>query len=252
MASDEGPAPCSRGGRAHDGKVQVEIVATPRTVLLVEDDPRARARLADVIEGCDALRLAATAGTFAEGRARLLEDGPDVLLTDLGLPDGDGTDLIRLAAEKSPGTLCMVITVFGDERHVVAAIEAGALGYLLKDGRAESLASSILEMLDGGSPISSAIARHLLRRLRPGEEDAASDAKAEPASEPVPRLSNREQEVLTHVVKGFTTPEIARIMGVSPHTVTTHVRGIYRKLSVSSRGEAVYEALQLGLVKIRE
>ncbi len=218
----------------------------PRSLLLVEDDARTRERLAEVVASRSELDLVAAVESFAEGRAALERFRPDVLLTDLGLPDGDGTDLIRAAVAARPETLCMVVTVFGDERHVLAAIEAGALGYLLKDGRADQLAAAILEMLGGGSPISAAIARHLLRRLKPAPpEDAA-------AREEVPHLSGREHEVLRYVVKGFNVPEIARIMDVSPHTVTTHVRGIYRKLSVHSRGEAIYEALQLGLVQIDE
>jgi DNA-binding NarL/FixJ family response regulator len=139
--------------------------------------------------------------------------------------------------------------VFGDERHVLSAVEAGALGYLLKDGRAGQLAAAILEMLAGGSPISAPIARQLLRRLQPAEAGEAAGPAAKPEA---PRLSRREHEVLRYVVKGFNVPETARIMEVSPHTVTTHVRSIYRKLSVNSRGEAIYEALQLGLVQIDE
>jgi DNA-binding NarL/FixJ family response regulator len=137
--------------------------------------------------------------------------------------------------------------VFGDEAHVVGALEAGALGYLLKDGTAEYIGASILEMLAGGSPISPPIARHLLRRFR-GAEPAGDGARADD----VPHLSEREGEVLRLIVKGFTYAEIAELLGVSSHTVTTHVRGIYRKLEVHSRSEAVYEALQLGLVKVGE
>src|SRR5262245_56567381 len=178
----------------------------------------------------------------------MARDRPDVLLTDLGLPDGSGVDLIRAVRELGGGTQCMVITIFGDEQHVVSGIEAGALGYLLKDGSAEYIGDSIMEMLDGGSPISPAIARHLLKRFRP------AGPAASPAIDPdtLPRLSPREHEVLTLIVKGFSYAESARLMGVSSHTVTTHVRAIYRKLEVHSRGEAVYEALQLGLVKLDE
>lgn len=233
----------------------------PKSLLLVEDDPRTRERLAQVVASRPELRLVEAAETLAAGRAALERHRPDVLLTDIGLPDGEGTDLIRSAVAARPDTLCMVVTVFGDERHVLSAIEAGALGYLLKDGRADQIAGAILEMLGGGSPISAPIARHVLRRLkpeppeppepRPGVEDRAKAGARDPGGD-TPRLSGREHEVLRYVVKGFTVPEIARIMGVSAHTVTTHVRGIYRKLSVHSRGEAIYEALQLGLVQIDE
>jgi DNA-binding NarL/FixJ family response regulator len=220
--------------------------ASLQTLVLVEDEPQTRERLADVIRERPEISLVAAVESFREGRRAIERHAPDVLLTDLGLPDGDGTELIRLAVQRRPETLCMVITVFGDEHHVLSAIQAGALGYLLKDGRADQLGEAILEMLGGGSPISAPIARQLLRRL------PAGDAATPPPPDDVPQLSPREHEVLRCVVKGFTVPEIARLLGVSSHTVTTHVRGIYRKLSVHSRGEAIYEALQLGLVQIDE
>jgi DNA-binding NarL/FixJ family response regulator len=139
----------------------------------------------------------------------------------------------------------MVITVFGDERHVVAAIEAGALGYLLKDGSAEYVGRSILALVAGGSPVSPAIARHLLRRFgSPAAGVAGGDAP--------PRLTERESETLRLIMKGFSYAEAASVMGVAESTVTSHVRSIYRKLEVHSRSEAVYEALQLGLVKLDE
>jgi DNA-binding NarL/FixJ family response regulator len=214
-------------------------------VILVEDDDRTRERLARAIDGHPQLRLLGTAASCEEGRRLLASGTPDVLISDLGLPDGSGIDLIGEARRRHPELLALVITVFGDESHVVAAIEAGAMGYLLKDGTADYIGSSILEMIAGGSPISPPIARHLLRRFRPADPPAA-----EPADAGTPRLSEREHEVLTLIVKGFSYAEIAGLLGVSSHTVTTHVRGIYRKLEVHSRGEAVYEALALGLVKL--
>jgi DNA-binding NarL/FixJ family response regulator len=218
------------------------MAEAPYRILLVEDDANTRGRLVAAIEANAQLVLLSAVGSCAEARTVLDADTPDVLLTDLGLPDGDGTDLIRELRRRKLATEAMVITIFGDEQHVVTAIEAGAMGYLLKDGSAEYIGSSVLEMMAGGSPISPPIARYLLRRFRP--PDAIDDETAPP------RLSEREHEVLTLIVKGFSYAEIARLIGVSAHTVTTHVRNIYRKLEVHSRGEAVYEALQLGLVKI--
>jgi len=215
-------------------------------VLLVEDDAHTRARLARVLDAHPQLQLGGQAGTYAEGRRLLEMLRPDVLLTDLGLPDGDGIALIRDARRLVPTTLPLVITVFGDEQHVVAAIEAGALGYLLKDGAPDYIGTSILEMLAGGSPISPPIARYLLRRLRPATQPGPRP------DGPTPHLSEREQEVLGLIVKGFTYAEIAELLCVSTHTVTTHVRGIYRKLEVHSRGEAVYEAIQLGIIDLDE
>jgi len=144
----------------------------------------------------------------------------------------------------------MVITVFGDQETVTRALEAGALGYLLKDGTADYLVRSTLELLEGGSPISPPIARYLLGRFR--EEQAQPRRilpRRDPEAEEVPHLSERESEVLEFLVKGFTYAETAKHLGVTPHTIATHVRRIYRKLAVRSRAEAVYEALQLGLVR---
>jgi len=225
--------------------MRLHVGTSRQPVVVVEDDYNTRARLGRAVAAHPELTLAATAGTIADGRAALAAHRPAVLLVDLGLPDGSGIELITEARRTSPGTLAMVITVFGDESHVVAAIEAGAMGYLLKDESPEHIGRSILEILAGGSPISPPIARHLLRRFR--------DVAAEPGvAADVPRLSDREHQVLTLIVKGFSYAEIAGLLGVSGHTVTTHVRSIYRKLEVHSRGEAVYEALQLGLVKLDE
>ncbi|MGH7805832.1 MAG: response regulator [Candidatus Binatia bacterium] len=214
--------------------------AARHRVLLVEDDDATRAHLARVIAENPLLELLGAAGSCGEARRALADAEPDVLLVDLDLPDGNGVDLIReLKAKESP-TESMVITVFGDESHVVSAIEAGATGYLLKDSSSEGIGRAIVELVGGGSPISPAIARHLLKRFRP----------VEPAATPeLPALTDREHEVLVLLVKGFTYSEIADLLGISAHTVTSHVKHIYRKLAVGSRGEAVYEALNLGLVK---
>lgn len=237
------------------------------TILLVEDDENTRLRLAEAIQAHEDLTLRGSVGNFADAMAELDAGPPEVLLTDIGLPDGSGIDLIREVRARGFDTQPMVITVFGDEKHVVAAIEAGALGYLLKDGSADYIGRSILDLVDGGSPISPPIARYFLRRFRTIEaetpagreavaaaRDAAGGAGAAPTSgaSDVPHLTRREREVLTLIVKGFTYAEAAGLVGVAESTVTSHIRNIYRKLEVHSRGEAVYEALQLGLVKVDE
>jgi len=193
------------------------------------------------------------AATFGEGRELLTERVPTVLLTDLGLPDGNGIELIRASRALDPAPLPMVITVFGDERSVVSALEAGAIGYLLKDGSSEQVGQAILDLIGGGSPISPPIARHLLRRFQ--SEATAPDTPARPDATPssdAPKLTSREHDVLNLIAKGFSFPEIAELLGISAHTVTTHVRHIYRKLEVSSKNAAVYEAVQLGILKLDE
>jgi DNA-binding NarL/FixJ family response regulator len=214
------------------------------SVFLVEDDAATRARLARAVAQDPGLALVGTAGSCAEARTRLADVVPDVLLVDLGLPDGSGVDLIRECKRRVAGTEAMVITVFGDEQHVVAAIEAGASGYVLKDGSNAYIADSIRALVNGGSPISPAIARHLLRRFR-----APAPPGRAATGEEVPELTEREHQVLDLLVKGFTFHEIGELLAISAHTVTTHVKHIYGKLEVRSRAEAVYEALQLGIVK---
>jgi DNA-binding NarL/FixJ family response regulator len=217
----------------------------PHRVLLVEDDGPTRQHLARAIEAHPKLELAGAAPSLAEGRALLDRTAPDVLLADLGLPDGSGIELIREARRRGRRTLAMAITALGDERTVLAAIEAGASGYLLKDGSAVEIGDAVLELVAGGSPITPSIARHVLRRLQRDDGEPAPDPDA-------PKLTPREHEVLTLIAKGFSFPEIAELLGVSAHTVTTHVRHIYEKLEVGSRGSAVYEAVALGLIRLED
>lgn len=213
------------------------------SVLIVEDDPRLRASFSAAIAGAPDLRLAGAAGDLAQGRSLLDALEPDVLLVDLGLPGGSGIELIRHADEHLPQCESMVVTVFGDDESVLECIQAGATGYLLKDARDVDIVQQIRLLRGGGSPISPSIARRLLRRLggRDGERAAAGA--------PPPGLSQREHAVLSMSAKGYNYEEIASLLGLSPHTVDTYVKRIYRKLQVHSKTEAVYEARKLGLVR---
>jgi DNA-binding NarL/FixJ family response regulator len=231
------PTPAARHPRAPGKETMPQ-----RTVLIVEDDDPTRERLAEAIAEDEDFRVVAAAGGLKEALESLRRHAPDVVLTDLGLPDGSGLDVIREARRLSADTQTLVISVFGDEESVVAAIEAGARGYLLKDGSSEDVRGAVHQLLAGGSPISPAIARHLLRRF--AEPPGASPDPA------VPRLSAREVEVLELVVKGFAFGEIGDLLSLSTHTVVTYVRRIYRKLEVRSRAEAAFEAVNLGIVKV--
>jgi DNA-binding NarL/FixJ family response regulator len=213
------------------------------TVMVVEDDPSFLARFCRFIASAPEFSLIAAVGDLASARAAIARQPPDVLLTDLGLPDGNGIELIRETSRAHPATDIMVISVFGDEEHVLASIEAGATGYILKDSLPEELVDLIIQLRAGGSPISPVIARKLLKRFT--RQDAGAASIAAPGS---PSLSQRESEVLALLAKGFNFGEIARLLEVSPHTVTAHVKKIYQKLAVHSRGEAVFEAGKMGLL----
>src|SRR5687768_15291250 len=172
-------------------QLQANLLGTQlQTVFIVEDDDLTRTSLVRrVAESQAGLQVTTAVGTCREIRAALEVSRPTVLLVDLGLPDGDGLDVIRETAQRWPAVLIMVITVFGDELKVVSSIKAGATGYLLKDDAAVGIGEAIRQMLAGGSPISPAIARHLIRHFRP----AQSEAQAPP---PV-ALTPREMEILT-------------------------------------------------------
>ncbi|MDK3025355.1 response regulator transcription factor [Cupriavidus taiwanensis] len=221
-------------------------MASTTRVLIVEDDPLALRRLVQAVDlhAPDAA-VSGSAATVAEALAWLAQQQPDVLLCDLGLPDGSGIDVIRATRQRHPACDCMVVTVFGDDQHVLASIEAGAIGYLLKDETTDRIAASIGELRAGGSPMSPLIARQVVNRLR----GAPPEAAARNAGPGAVVLSVRENEILDLISRGYTYAETARYLGLSVHTVQSHIKNIYGKLAVRSRGEAVFEAAKLGLLK---
>lgn len=236
-------------------------------VLIVEDDSQAREFFRASVVKCDRLELVACVGSVAEALAVLQETRaapPDILLVDLNLPDGLGLDIIRYASRHCPTSESLVISMFGDEDNVLAAIEAGALGYIHKDATPENIAQTIVDMKAGASPISPMIARRVLSHFRAQRGQTAvppvavaverravprvpEDAKPDQPTER-PTLSSREQEVLELIARGFSYAEIARIKNISVHTVQTHIKGLYSKLAVHSKNEAVYEATRIGLL----
>jgi DNA-binding NarL/FixJ family response regulator len=224
----------------------------PIHVAIVEDDPDFSHALSLVVQDSADMRLVGCAATQAEGLALLAGPPADVLLVDLGLPDGSGIEVIRAAALHWPSCSIMVSTNFGDETHVMRSIEAGAAGYLLKDSSPSKMSDEIRSLANGGSPISPIIARQVLARFRHAPSapispaGAAADA-ADTADAP-PLLSQREKEVLDYITKGFTVHEIAGLMQLSHFTVRTFVRRIYSKLKVTSKAEAIYEARTQGLL----
>jgi DNA-binding NarL/FixJ family response regulator len=257
-------------------------------VLIVEDDPQTLAFFAQSVRSNTQLQLCGEAASLAQARSLLqsLKDSqqsPDVLLTDLGLPDGSGLQLIEQVARELPGCDSLVISMFGDEDHVLASIEAGATGYIHKDSAPADIAQSILLLKSGASPISPMIARRLLAKYRSISQQTQPAAAPSPNFDhlsPVPGtkprvlaiknvanthsqdtstlahtppsarvLSEREIEILELIAKGYSYAEVARGIFLSVHTVQTHIKNIYGKLRVHNRSEAVYEATRLGLLK---
>ena len=212
-------------------------------VLIVEDDPETREFFEQSLRTNQALSLAGSVGTVQDALAWLHAHTLDVLLTDLGLPDGSGLEVIRCARRLHPACEPLVISMFGDDAHVLTSIEAGALGYIHKDSAMDDVACTILDMRAGASPISPMIARRLLTRFQRGAQPVPEhhDLPAE--------LTPREHEVLALIARGYSYAEIARLQTVTVHTVQSHIKRLYHKLAVSSKTEAVFEATRLGLLE---
>lgn len=210
-------------------------------VLLVEDDPPTRRRLCAALAADPAFTVR-EAGTLAEARASIARMPPDVLVTDLNLPDGHGSLLIRETRAGFPAMEILVISALSDERTVVAAIAAGAGGYVLKDALPEDIAETVHQVRNGHSPISAAIARYILRRLPPPDDNEEAAAQA--------GLTKRETDILWGIAKGLTYNEIADGLGISRSTVPNYIKSIYRKLEVNNRGEAVFEAVSRRLINL--
>ncbi|WP_293777640.1 response regulator transcription factor [uncultured Oxalicibacterium sp.] len=225
-----------------------EVTEKPVKVLLVEDDAVTRRVLSLAIENEKSLRLQASLDSRQAALSWLEQQTVDILVVDLGLPDGSGIDVIRFCTDRNPSAHIMVITTSSDEDNVIASIEAGASGYILKDAGRLDIVQSIRELLKGGSPISPTIARKLLAKMRGSRPEG--DATIEGESEPEVSLTKRESTILELIARGDSYSEVARQLSLSVGTVQTHIKNIYDKLSVHSRGEAVYEANRRGLLQM--
>jgi DNA-binding NarL/FixJ family response regulator len=227
--------------------------ALPITVAVLEDETHVRKMFEAAIAADPSLQLAFSAQSVAQAKAMAQTHAAQVYLVDLGLPDADGREFIRWVTENQPGASCMVVTVFGDDERIVSSFAAGAVGYLLKDAPADEIAQHIAELVSGGSPISPSVARRMLQHFKARQAPLPhTDSPASPpaaAQDPAEQaLSPREHEVLCLIEKGLTYEEIAQVLGITWHTVTSYLRRVYRKLEVKSRGEAVFEARQRGLL----
>ncbi len=219
------------------------------SVALVDDDPAVRQRFKASIEKNPNLQWLGEATCVSEGKALAINTQPRVLLVDLGLPDGSGLEIIQEVSQNQPATEIMVVSMFGDEGHVIQAIEAGASGYILKDTDDLELAEHIIQLCDGGSPMSPMIARHLLKRMQTTE---ANNKKKLDDLSAAASLTRREMQLLKLLARGYTYREVAEDLNVSSHTVNSHIKNLYRKLSVKTKNEAVFTATRQGIIDMHE
>lgn len=214
------------------------------SVAMVEDDPAVRERVGQALGADPGVELRAALADARSALEWLGQHAVDVLLVDLGLPDLPGLAVITYCAQRHPGTDIMVLTVFDDAEKVLQCVRAGASGYLLKDSLNDEIVTLVRQLRAGGAPMTPSIARMVLRLARP---TLPIPAPLEPLNGV--RLTPAEDNVLNYVARGFKSAEIARLSGVTIHTVHTHIKNIYAKLSVSSRSEAVFEASRMGLLE---
>jgi DNA-binding NarL/FixJ family response regulator len=220
----------------------------PTSLYLIEDDTTVRDFVLRTLQLRADWTLVGSAASYRQAQAEAADAAANVYLVDLGLPDGRGEDLLRSLAKTNPGSELLVFTVFGDETRLIDAIEAGATGYVLKGCTSEELVHAIEQILEGGAPISSLLARMLLKKLR-SVQDSLPPVKADAlANDTGVLLSERETDVLKLVAQGYVNKEIARKLDISGHTVGSHIKNLYRKLAVNTRVQVVRAAQERGLV----
>jgi DNA-binding NarL/FixJ family response regulator len=193
-------------------------------VLLVDDHQLIRSGLATLLEPADDLEVVGEAANGAEAVDLAARTSPDVVLMDLSMPVMDGVEATRRILEHRPQIAVVVLTSFADKARVTDAIEAGAVGYLLKDSEPSDLLAAIRSAAAGHAPLDPRIARTLL--------------PSAPATDPAAALSVRERQVLKLVCKGLANKQIGRELGISEHTVKVHLGNVFRQIGVGDRTSA--------------
>lgn len=213
-------------------------------VALVEDQTQTRHGLTALIDGTPGYRCAGAWRSCEEMLARLPEARWDVLLLDIGLPGISGIDGVRKVREVAATLPILMLTVHEDNTLVLEALCAGACGYLVKKTPPIRLLEAIREAHEGGSPMSSHVARRVVEVLRALRVETSPEKTEEEGD----LLTLREREVLRGLAAGGTYQTTARALGLSTDTVRFHIRKIYRKLQAHSQSEAVAKALRRGLL----
>jgi DNA-binding NarL/FixJ family response regulator len=216
-------------------------------VLLVDDHASVRQALAILLERNPDIAEVRQAGSLEEARAALAEIEADVALVDLGLPDGDGVDLVADVRAANPDAAVLVLTAVTDQRHLDRAVEAGASGVLNKAEPLPVVLNAVRRLAAGEPLLSSSDLRELLERLRLAGREREQSREAEAA---LGRLTSREREVLEGVAEGLSDKEIAERLYISGKTVRSHVASILAKFGVESRLQALIFAVRHGAIEI--
>lgn len=222
-----------------DHNNNTERNSSTKIALIVEDDPTFQSSLLQCVSQLGDEWQATVCSTGSQVIEALNSQLPRIAiaLVDLGLPDRSGIEIIDWIRSRAPSIPILVVSVISSERSVLAAIRAGARGYLLKDDNPELITQSLAEALQGNYPISPSLARYLFR-LAGGAETPAEFTN----------LTPKELELLRHLSRGRSYGETAQEMGIAISTVQTHIRNLYRKLDVHSQVQAVTKAQDQGLI----
>lgn len=213
----------------------------PRTrkirVLLADDHHMVRAGIRALLAGAGDIQVIAEAGDGEEAQTLIQKHKPDVAVLDIQMPKASGIDVTRWVRANQPGVGVLILTAYDDDPYVMAVLQAGANGYVLKTARAEELVQAVRDVHEGKSALDPAITRKLMSTLFKPTHEAAVEA-----------LTDREHDVLRLAARGFTNKAIGVQLGISDRTVQGHLAHVFAKLQAASRTEAVMRAVALGWI----
>ena len=215
-----------------------------KNILLLEDLPEIRTWLKALVMQVFPNAQIVECARVHDAQAQVSAQKFDLALIDLGLPDGSGVDVVTALREAQAEALSVIVTIHDDDDHLFPALQAGAYGYILKEQSRELITEQLQRISQGEPPLSPSIARRVISHFA-----SQTQPQERPQNMPHVALTDRENEVLLRVAKGFTLPEIGVQLCLSRHTIADYVKQIYRKLNVSSRAEAALEAQRLGLFR---
>ena len=222
-------------------------VILPVPVLVVEDEGIIQQRLLKILTelGYKPDELIFTSNV--RDSIQVVDTQPiSLALVDLGLPDGNGIEIIEKIRSLESNTMILVVSAWSTQESLFSAIKAGATGYVLKERDDAEVLLSIRSILRGGAPIDPFIAREILKQISEAEEPVQEQTAAESPEQSI--LTSREREILDLVAQGLSNREIAEQLFVSRYTVESHIKHIYRKLAVTKRTKAVSTARSMGIL----